>query len=129
MTGGEKPQGGEVSDGRWRMLTTHATSGAVARISERAIERARWVAIQIEGMDTRLARRVSDVLGRVPGVITVRAVPDADAVVMTFDPAVTAPGALADDVARVSAHAHRTVPGVVTAMRTGPLAPRDPTEP
>jgi hypothetical protein len=105
------------------MLTTHAASAAAARVSWQAIQRARWVAIEIEGMDARSARRVNDVLVCVPGVITVQAERGGDGVVITFDPAVTAPGALADVVALVSAHADRSVPGTVTAMRTGPLAP------
>lgn len=111
------------------MLTTYPTNGPAARTSSRAIGDPRWVAIQIEAMDARLAQLVNGVLGHTPGVITVRAEPDRDGVVITFDPAVMAPGALADMVARISAPADRSVSVAVTGMRTGPLTPLDLMEP
>jgi hypothetical protein len=111
------------------MLTTYPTNGPATRTLSRAIGDPRWVAIQIEAMDARLARLVNGVLGHTPGVITVRAEPDRDGVVITFDPAVMAPGALADMVARISAPADRSVSGAVTGMRTGPLTPLDLMEP
>jgi cation transport ATPase len=112
------------------MVTTHAAKEVVGGIPWWAIERARWVAIQVEGMDDpRLAQRVGDALERQPGVITVQAEPVAHTLVITFDPAVTAPGALVDVVARVASEAERTLAGAITAMRSGPLPRRDPTEP
>jgi len=112
------------------MATTHAAREAVGSIPWRAIERARWVAIQVEGMDDpRLAQRVGDALEQQPGVITVQAEPVAHTLVITFDPAVTAPGVLVDVVARGVAKAERTAAGAITAMRSGPLPRRDPPEP
>lgn len=108
------------------MVTTHEEGGAVGSIPWRAIERARWVAIQVEGMDDpRLAHRVSEALEQQPGVITVQAEPHAHTLVITFDPAVTAPGVLVDIVARAVAETERTAAGAITAMRSGPLPRRD----
>ena len=112
------------------METTHAAGEAVNRIPWRAIERARWVAIQAEGMeDPRLAQRMGDVLERQSGVITVQAEPVAHTLVITFDPAVTAPGVLVDVVARLVAKVEHPAAGAITAMRSGPLPHRDPTQP
>lgn len=58
------------------MVTTHGAKEAVGSIPWRAIERARWVAIQVEGMDDpRLAQRVNAALEQQPGVITGRPSP------------------------------------------------------
>jgi copper chaperone CopZ len=112
------------------MATAHAATKGVGSIPWRTIERARWVAIQVEGLDDpRLAQRVSDALEQQPGVITVQADPVAHTLVITFDPAVTAPGVLVDVVARGVVKAERTVAGAITAMRSGPLPRRDPTGP
>ena len=112
------------------MATTHAAGEAVGCIPWRAIERARWVAIQAEGMeDPRLAQRVGDVLERQPGVITAQAEPVTHTLVITFDPAMTAPGVLVDVVARVVAKVEHTASVAITAMRSGPLPRRDPSQP
>jgi len=112
------------------MATTHAATEGVGGIPWQTIERARWVSIQVEGMeDPRLAQRVGDVLEREPGVITIQAEPVAHSLVITFDPAVTAPGVLVDVVARVMAKVEHTGAGAITAMRSGPLPHRDPTHP
>lgn len=53
----------------------------------------------------------------------------AHTLVITFDPAVTAPGVLVDIVARALVETERTAAGAITAMRSGPRPRRDPTDP
>ena len=111
------------------MVATEVRHGAVASIPWRVIERARWVALEVDGMNGRLAGRVREVLEQVSGVITVEAEPGAQTVVITFDPLVTAPGALADIVARVADNTDHTTAAGVTAMRTGSLPRPDSATP
>jgi hypothetical protein len=111
------------------MVATEGRRGAVTRIPWRVIERAQWVAIQVDGMNGRLAGRMLQVLEQASGVLTVQAEADARVVVITFDPLVTAPGALADIVARVADNVDSATTATVTAMRTGSLPHADPVVP
>jgi len=89
------------------------------RLDLRALERARWLALQVDGIESAgWAARAEEALCREPGVFTVQ-VESHGRVIVTFDPAVVGVGRLADVVAWVEDPAHPESGAQLTTMRTG----------